>query len=1001
MSRVKPAVFGVSEANLHSSADLSLVQLPGYRLLTANTLENPRLQMSRVVVYLRDGVSGTVREDLMCEDFSSIWIELSVTGSEKKILVSNVYRDHQWMKQGADKSSKSDEAVMSRWRKYLGQWERALESGAEVHCIGDFNLDSARLQGNSGQQQPLVDALLHQVIPHGVTQCAPGATWTPQGGQRGRPSGLDHHWTNRPEKLSEVQALTIGHSDHKLISAVRYARIVNVGQKIVRKRSYKKFEENKFLEEVTKIQWWPLYQCSSVDEAVRLFSSNINGILDRPDMAPVRSFQLRHQYAGWLSAETKTLMAARDEAMTRYTATRRPEEWEAARALRNRVTRLLRTEKCNDARKKMMKCEEEKDSGRVWRNIRGYLGWGGTGGAPTRLTDTTGQLTTSPIAMAELMNQFYVNKVAKIRAQLPRIGDPTAALRQSMASRPHPRPAGFSLTSATPETVNRIIKQLKNSKACGLDNIDTYIIKLTRPYIVPAVTHLVNLSLSTLTFPMEYKVAKVVPLHKGKGAQVTAAKSYRPVALLPILSKVLERVVHGQLMSYMDQHQLLHPQHHAYRSHHSTTTAMLSMHDAWVEAAEHGKITGVTMVDMSAAFDVVDIELLLEKCRIFNFSREAEQWMWSYLTGRSQCTAVSGSTSSTLPLVAGVPQGSILGPILYTIFTCDFPEVVHGADCPHSTLNRPPGQQAIYRTVCTECGGLVCFADDSTYSVTADSEAELSLKLSHKFQVMSEYLTQNRLSINTDKTHTMLVCTEQKRRHLDTTAVMLNTGSEVISPSPAEVLLGVTVHQDLGFGTHLITGRASVISSLSTRIGALKHVSRIANFKTRLSVCSSLVLSKILYMLPLYGGAPEYMMAALQRKQAEAMRIVTRRKWSVCGRRLTSTAELLRQCGFLSVRQMAYFYSVAAVHKLLVHRAPEYLHQVVTGALASGVQHRYPTRTAGARTVAPARLAVANSSFRWRATTQYAALPEDLRTDESLPHFLASLRTYTQLNVSI
>ena len=84
-----------------------------------------------------------------------------------------------------------------------------------------------------------------------------------------------------------------------------------------------------------------------------------------------------------------------------------------------------------------------------------------------------------------------------------------------------------------------------------------------------------------------------------------------------------------------------------------------------------------------------------------------------------------------------------------------------------------------------------------------------------------------------------------------------------------------------------------------------------------------------------------------------------------------------------------------------MHRAPEYLHQVVTGALASGVQQRYPTLAAGARTVAPALLAVANSSFRWRATTQYAALPEDLRTHESLPRFLASLRTYTQLNVSI
>ena len=87
-------------------------------------------------------------------------------------------------------------------------------------------------------------------MPLGVTECAPGVTWIPQGGQCGRQSGLDHHWKKRPEKISVVQALTIGHSDHKLISAVRYAKVVQIGQQYVNKRSYKEFEESKFLDEV-------------------------------------------------------------------------------------------------------------------------------------------------------------------------------------------------------------------------------------------------------------------------------------------------------------------------------------------------------------------------------------------------------------------------------------------------------------------------------------------------------------------------------------------------------------------------------------------------------------------------------------------------------------------------------------------------------------------------------------------------------------------------------
>ena len=131
-------------------------------------------------------------------------------------------------------------------------------------------------------------------------------------------------------------------------------------------------------------------------------------------------------------------------------------------------------------------------------------------------------------------------------------------------------------------------------------------------------------------------------------------------------------------------------------------------------------------------------------------------------------------------------------------------------------------------------------------------------------------------------------------------------------------------------------------------------------------MCSAMVVSRILYVLPLCGGAPEYMLAAVQRKMNEAMRVVTRRRWAVLGRRLTSNAELLRQCNYLSVKQMVYYHSVALVHKVVVHQAPVHLYLIIRRALASGVRHQYPTSTAGTRVVAPARLAAANSSWRWR-----------------------------------
>ena len=132
---------------------------------------------------------------------------------------------------------------------------------------------------------------------------------------------------------------------------------------------------------------------------------------------------------------------------------------------------------------------------------------------------------------------------------------------------------------------------------------------------------------------------------------------------------------------------------------------------------------------MSAAFDVVDTKILLKKCELFNFDGNTLDWLESYLMGRSQCTYISGSTSKVLSLEAGVPQGSVLGPSLYTLFTCDFPEVVHDENCPHNVINQEEGVQVVInRTLCVECGGLVCYADDSTYTVTGKNEVELSEK---------------------------------------------------------------------------------------------------------------------------------------------------------------------------------------------------------------------------------------------------------------------------------
>ena len=565
-----------------------------------------------------------------------------------------------------------------------------------------------------------------------------------------------------------------------------------------------------------------------------------------------------------------------------------------------------------------------------------------------------------------------------------------------MTKRPHPRTEGLTFKSASPDTVDKIIKELKNSKSSGLDNMDTYIIKLIRPYILPAITHIVNTSIRTGQFPASYKLAKVVPLHKGKDAPLSQPKSYRPISILPVVSKIIERVIQTQITNHMNNAQLFHPNHHAYRSFHSTTTAMLSMHDAWIEAAECGLHAGVVMIDMSAAFDVVDIPILLKKCEILNFNSETLKWLKSYLTQRQQKVYIGGHFSSTISLEAGVPQGSILGPLLYTIYTLDFPEVVHQQDCPHIHQDN----LVKFRTMCTECGGICCYADDSTYILSANTTEELSSRLEVKFQVMSNYLSENRLCINSEKTHLLCIPTRQKKRNNNLTPVTLNTGNEIIKTSRTETLLGFKIHESMGFSEHILDSKDSLIKTLNMRIGALKKIRKVASFKAKLNIANGIIMSKILYLLPLYGGCPEYLLSAIQTKQTEAMRQVTGKRWVVPGRQFVSTAKLLKECGWLSVRQLSFYTTVLTVHKTIINRIPELLYEKLTSG------SRYETRGASRQEVErtrvdEARLKSASSSFRWRGHTQHSSIPDSLKEERDLYVFKSRLKAWVRVNVHI
>ena len=189
------------------------------------------------------------------------------------------------------------------------------------------------------------------------------------------------------------------------------------------------------------------------------------------------------------------------------------------------------------------------------------------------------------------------------------------------------------------------------------DYIDTKNIKLIAELIVPVLTHIINISIQSSKFPNIWKWAKVVPLLKSMSADAILPKSYRPVALLPILSKVMEKVVFSQLVKYIEDNKLIHPNLHGSRAGHDTSTALLQLYDRWVEELEEDKIVGVLFCDQSAAFDLCDHSILVEKLKIMGVETEALDWIRSYLSDRKQSCFVDGELSTPLKLFeCGVPH---------------------------------------------------------------------------------------------------------------------------------------------------------------------------------------------------------------------------------------------------------------------------------------------------------------------------------------------------------
>ena len=460
---------------------------------------------------------------------------------------------------------------------------------------------------------------------------------------------------------------------------------------------------------------------------------------------------------------------------------------------------------------------------------------------------------------------------------------------------PDPTFSGSSLRTFTPISQEELLKTIRSMslKTCELDPLPASLYSDCLPALLPFITDIINTSLKSWTVPDSFKSAIVRPHLKKHNLDPNELKNYRPISNLCFLSKLLEKVVLNQLNFHLSTNNLLNPFQSAYRQSHSTETALLHILNDLLLATDSGKVSLLTLLDLSAAFDTIDHTILLTRLQhTFGISDTALSWFSSYLSDRKQTVLINGIYSQSAHLTCGVPQGSVLGPVLFTLYASPLSTIIESHSLKHHF-----------------------YADDTQLQDSASPEniQTLLTRTSECYSDVKNWMTNNKLKLNDDKTEAILISTCQKLSQLPPLSLQLCNTTIPISESAKN--LGVHLDSTLSMQNFVSQTAKSCYYHLRRISLIRKHLTTEATVK--LVLC--LIMSRTDYCNSLLSGVNQSYIHTLQRIQNNAARLILKKK------KTDHISPLLTQLHWLPVQKRILYKLDTICYKCLNNAAPDYL----------------------------------------------------------------------------